>query len=207
MVPRRSRARPNETENVTQNLARLMKRSPSTALPSCSTSACCCGAFSSGGFAKAESAEILTATNNVRWVRSKQPPTPILEKKLRILFVGDVVGRTGRDAIQRHLPSCIANWRIDLCIVNGENAADEGFGITRANYDEIVEAGADAVTLGNHSWNRREALSFIDSTPRLVRPINYLSGTPGQGAARIDTKSGKRLGRLCGTLFGRRRRR
>src|SRR5262249_13635281 len=81
-------------------------------------------------------------------------------------------------------------------------AADQGFGITRANYEEIVAAGADAVTLGNHSWNRRETLSFIESCPRLVRPINYLPGTPGRGAVRIDTKSGKRalivnaLGRL-----------
>ena len=121
---------------------------------------------------------------------------------MRILFVGDVVGKSGRDAIRMHLPGCIANWQIDLCVVNGENAADEGFGITQTNYDEIISAGADAVTLGNHSWHRREALSFIEHAPRLIRPINYLSGTPGQGATRIDTKSRKRalvinaLGRL-----------
>lgn len=121
---------------------------------------------------------------------------------MRILFVGDVVGKTGREAIREHLPRCLADWCIDLCVVNGENAADQGFGITQANYEEIVAAGADAVTLGNHSWNRRESLSFIESCPRLVRPINYLPGTPGKGAVRIDTKSGKRtlvinaLGRL-----------
>jgi len=121
---------------------------------------------------------------------------------MRILFVGDVIGRAGRQAIQTHLPSCISRWKVDLTIVNGENAADAGFGITRPIYDEILAAGADAVTLGNHSWNRKEALQFIDDCPRLVRPINYLAGTPGTGAVLIEAKNGRRalvinaLGRL-----------
>jgi len=121
---------------------------------------------------------------------------------MRILFVGDVIGRAGRQAIRTHLPSCISRWRVDLTIVNGENAADAGFGITRPIYDEILAAGADAVTLGNHSWNRKEALQFIDDCPRLVRPINYLAGTPGTGAVQIEAKNGRRalvinaLGRL-----------
>ena len=121
---------------------------------------------------------------------------------MRILFVGDVIGRAGRQAIRTHLPSCISRWRVDLTIVNGENAADAGFGITRPIYDEILAAGADAVTLGNHSWNRKEALQFIDDCPRLVRPINYLTGTPGTGAVLIEAKNGRRalvipaLGRL-----------
>ena len=121
---------------------------------------------------------------------------------MRILFVGDVVGRAGRQAIQTHLPDCINRWKVDLTIVNGENAADAGFGITRPIYDEILAAGADAVTLGNHSWSRKEALQFIDECPRLVRPINYLAGTPGKGSALIETRNGRRalvinaLGRL-----------
>jgi len=121
---------------------------------------------------------------------------------MRILFVGDVIGRAGRQAIRTHLPSCISRWRVDLTIVNGENAADAGFGITRPIYDEILATGADAVTLGNHSWNRKEALQFIDDCPRLVRPINYLAGTPGTGAVLIEAKNGRRalvinaLGRL-----------
>lgn len=121
---------------------------------------------------------------------------------MRILFVGDVIERVGRQAIRTHLPSCISRWRVDLTIVNGENAADAGFGITRPIYDEILAAGADAVTLGNHSWNRKEALQFIDDCPRLVRPINYLAGTPGTGAVLIEAKNGRRalvinaLGRL-----------
>lgn len=121
---------------------------------------------------------------------------------MRILFVGDVVGKVGREAIRTYLPGCISQWRIDLCVVNGENAADQGFGITQPIYEELLAAGADAVTLGNHSWNRREALQFIEDAPRLIRPINYLSGTPGRGAALIETKTGGRalvinaLGRL-----------
>ena len=121
---------------------------------------------------------------------------------MRILFVGDVVGRAGRQAIRTHLPNCISRWKVDLTIVNGENAADAGFGITRPIYDEILATGADAVTLGNHSWNRKEALQFIDDCPRLVRPINYLAGTPGTGAVLIEAKNGRRalvinaLGRL-----------
>ncbi len=120
---------------------------------------------------------------------------------MRILFIGDVVGRSGRDAIARYLPAAITDWKIDLAIVNGENSAG-GFGITEAIYNEFIDAGADAVTLGNHSWNQKEALVFIERAPRLIRPINYMPGTPGRGAALIDTKSGARalvinaLGRL-----------
>jgi metallophosphoesterase (TIGR00282 family) len=120
---------------------------------------------------------------------------------LRILFIGDVVGRSGRDAIVEHLPTAIADWKIDLAIVNGENAAG-GFGITEAIYNDFIDAGADAVTLGNHSWNQKEALVFIERAPRLVRPINYMPGTPGRGAALIETRNGQRalvinaLGRL-----------
>ena len=120
---------------------------------------------------------------------------------MRILFIGDVVGRTGRDAIVEHLPKAIADWKIDLAVVNGENAAG-GFGITEAIYNDFIDAGADAVTLGNHSWNQKEALVFIERAPRLVRPINYMPGTPGRGAALIETRNGQRalvinaLGRL-----------
>ena len=110
---------------------------------------------------------------------------------MRILFVGDVVGRSGRDAIMEHLPKAIADWKIDLTVVNGENSAG-GFGITEAIYNELLDAGADAITLGNHAWDQREALVFIERAPRLVRPLNYPAGTPGRGAALVETKNGKR---------------
>ncbi|HZT26634.1 MAG TPA: TIGR00282 family metallophosphoesterase [Pseudolabrys sp.] len=110
---------------------------------------------------------------------------------MRILFVGDIVGRAGRTIVLDRLPSLIADWRLDFVVVNGENAAG-GFGITEVIYNELVEAGADAITLGNHAWDQREALVFIERAPRLIRPINYPSGTPGRGAALIETKNGKR---------------
>jgi 2',3'-cyclic-nucleotide 2'-phosphodiesterase len=111
---------------------------------------------------------------------------------MRILFVGDVVGRTGRTVVTERLPGLIRNWKLDCVIINGENAAG-GFGITEAIYKEFVEAGADAVTLGNHAWDQKEALVFIERAPRLIRPINYPAGTPGRGAALVDGKNGGRV--------------
>lgn len=120
---------------------------------------------------------------------------------MRILFIGDVVGRSGCATVSQLLPRLISDWKIDLAIVNGENAAD-GFGITEAIYHEFIAAGADAVTLGNHSWSKKEALSFIENAPRLIRPLNYIPGTPGRGSVVVETRNGKRalvinaLGRL-----------
>src|SRR6516165_1117144 len=119
---------------------------------------------------------------------------------MRILFVGDVVGRSGRRALLDRLPGLITQWRLDFVIVNGENAAG-GFGITEAIYGEFVDAGADAITLGNHAWDQREALVFIERAPRLVRPINYPPGTPGRGAALIETRAGAHV--LVVNVMGR----
>jgi hypothetical protein len=110
---------------------------------------------------------------------------------LRILFVGDVVGRAGRAVVLEHLPRLVSDWSLDLVVVNGENAAG-GFGITEAIYQEFLDAGADAVTLGNHAWDQREALVFIERAPRLIRPANFPRGTPGRGAALVETKKGQR---------------
>jgi len=108
---------------------------------------------------------------------------------MRILFIGDIVGRSGRTILLNHMPKLIAEWRLDLVVVNGENAAG-GFGITESIYNDFIDAGADAITLGNHAWDQREALVFIERAPRLIRPINFPPGTPGRGAAMIDTKNG-----------------
>ena len=83
------------------------------------------------------------------------------------------------------LPGLVRDWKLDLVVVNGENAAG-GFGITEAIYHELLEAGADAITLGNHSWDQREALVFIERAPRLIRPANFPPGTPGRGAGSIE---------------------
>ena len=109
---------------------------------------------------------------------------------MRILFIGDVIGRSGRTIVNARLPGLIAEWKLDLVVVNGENSAG-GFGITEVIYNELIDAGADAVTLGNHAWDQREALVFIERAPRLIRPVNYPKGTPGRGAALVETKNGK----------------
>ena len=119
---------------------------------------------------------------------------------MRILFVGDVVGKSGRTAIAEHLPKLRADFALDLVIVNGENAAG-GFGITEPIYNEIIDAGADVISGGNHSWDQREALVFIERAPRLIRPHNYPVGTPGRGMVLIETKNGARV--LVLNLMGR----
>src|SRR5208283_1557804 len=119
---------------------------------------------------------------------------------MRLLFVGDVVGRSGRAAVAPQAPLLRARWRLDFVIVNGENAAG-GFGLTEAIFEEFLAAGVDAVTLGNHAFDQREALVFIERQPRLVRPANYPSGTPGRGAAIIENARGARL--LIVNLLGR----
>ena len=111
---------------------------------------------------------------------------------MRILFVGDVVGRSGRTVVYERLPGLIRDWKIDFVVINGENAAG-GFCITEVIYNELVEAGADAITLGNHAWDQKEALVFIERAPRLIRPLNYPAGTPGRGAALCETKAGVRV--------------
>ena len=111
---------------------------------------------------------------------------------MRILFVGDVVGRTGRTVVTERLAGLVRDWKLDCVVVNGENAAG-GFGITETIYNEFIEAGADAITLGNHAWDQKEALVFIERAPRLIRPVNYPAGTPGRGAALIDAKNGGRV--------------
>lgn len=111
---------------------------------------------------------------------------------MRFLFLGDVVGRPGRIAVQERLPGLRKDWSLDCVVINGENAAG-GFGITEAICDELLAAGADAVTLGNHSWDQREALVFIERQDRLVRPANYPKGTPGRGATVIEARNGARV--------------
>ncbi len=108
------------------------------------------------------------------------------------MFLGDVVGRSGRDAVARHLPGLREQYGPDIVIVNGENAA-HGFGITEDIYHGLRDAGADVVTLGNHAFDQREALVFIEREERLIRPANWVKGCPGQGSVIVPTASGKRV--------------
>lgn len=108
---------------------------------------------------------------------------------MRLLFLGDVVGRTGRTAVISHLPELRERYKLDFVVVNAENSAG-GFGITEAIAGELLAAGADVLTTGNHVWDQREALVFIDRQPRLLRPLNFPKGTPGKGSGLFKARNG-----------------
>ena len=113
---------------------------------------------------------------------------------MRLAFFGDVIGRSGREGLVTHLPGLRRRLQLDFVVVNAENAA-AGFGITAKTAEELFDAGADCLTLGNHSWDQREALTYIDREPRLLRPLNYprLSHAPGRGAWMFDAPGGRRV--------------
>ena len=111
---------------------------------------------------------------------------------MKILFLGDVVGRSGRKAVAHHLPGLIARHGFDFVVVNGENAAG-GFGITEEIFDALIEAGADCITTGNHVWDQKEALVFAERKEQFIRPANYPEGTPGRGANIFTAKNGARI--------------
>src|SRR4029077_12668348 len=119
---------------------------------------------------------------------------------IRLLFIGDVVGRSGRAAVLEQVPLLRARWALDFVIVNGESAAG-GFRLTECMFQEFVAVGVDAVTLGNHAFDQREALMFIKRQPRLIRPVTFPPGTPGRGAAVIENAKGMRL--LVVNVMGR----
>lgn len=97
-----------------------------------------------------------------------------------ILFLGDIVGKPGREVVRRLLPALKSQYKVNYCIANGENAA-HGTGLTRDVADELLSSGIDLLTGGNHIWDKKDILDFIDDYPRILRPINYPPGTPGTG--------------------------
>ncbi|MBB4302998.1 hypothetical protein GGD81_002036 [Rhodobium orientis] len=111
---------------------------------------------------------------------------------MRLLFLGDVVGRAGRAAVLDRLPGLVDRYELDFVVVNGENAAG-GFGITEDIARGFLDAGADVITTGNHVWDQREALVFIAREDRLLRPVNYPAGTPGRGAGVYTARNGARV--------------
>ncbi len=108
---------------------------------------------------------------------------------MRLLFLGDIVGRTGRNAILEALPGIREHYNLDFVIINGENAAG-GFGITESILNDLIDAGADCVTLGNHAFDQKDTLVFIERHDRLIRPLNFPKGTPGRGAVMLKAKNG-----------------
>ena len=121
---------------------------------------------------------------------------------VRILFIGDIVGRPGRDLVKHSLANLVDHYAIDFVIANVENAA-AGFGITREVGDDLLEWGIDVMTSGNHIWDKKEALSYIGAEPRLLRPANYPAGVPGTGSYMGRTKDGQSLGviNVMGRVF------
>jgi len=109
---------------------------------------------------------------------------------MKILFVGDIVGRPGREALKNHLANILEEKAIDLCIANAENAA-AGNGITPRLVEELLSLQIDVLTSGNHIWDKREVLTYFDSQPRLLRPANYPPSAPGSGMFVGKTRSGE----------------
>jgi hypothetical protein len=121
---------------------------------------------------------------------------------MRILFIGDIVGRPGRQLIKTGLAAIVSRHEIDLVIANAENAA-AGFGITREIGEELLDAGVDVMTSGNHIWDKKEALDYIGIEPRLLRPANYPEGVPGNGSYLARTRDGRSVGvvNVMGRVF------
>ena len=122
---------------------------------------------------------------------------------MNILILGDIMGPSGREAIIKKLPGLIKKKTIDFVIVNGENAADPGVGITKKNTEEFFKAGADVITTGNHVWDQNETMEFITSEKRLLRPQNLPEGTPGNGFGIFNSKNNKKVAviNLMGNIF------
>ena len=112
---------------------------------------------------------------------------------MNILILGDIIGPSGRKVIIKELPDLIKKKKLDFVIVNGENAADTGVGITKKNTEEIFKAGADVITSGNHIWDQKETMEFIDSEKRLLRPENLIKGSPGSGIGIFKSKNNKKI--------------
>ena len=112
---------------------------------------------------------------------------------MRILFIGDVFGRTGRDLVRQGVPVLIERYAVDAVVANVENAAS-GAGITRETGDALLKAGVDVMTTGNHVWDKREALAYIGVEPRLLRPLNMSSAAPGRGAFVARLADGRPFG-------------
>jgi len=121
---------------------------------------------------------------------------------VRLLFIGDIVGRPGRDCVKQGLAALVDHHQVDLVIANAENSA-AGFGITREIGDQLLDYGVDVMTSGNHIWDKKEALDYIGVEPRLLRPSNYPAGAPGNGSYLARTESGVSVGviNVMGRVF------
>src|SRR5258708_29311975 len=111
---------------------------------------------------------------------------------MKVLFCGDIVGRSGREAVTKNVPRLRREWALDFVVANGENAA-AGFGITAKICAELHNAGVGCITTGNHIWEQRDIIPYIAQDKRLLRPVNYPPGTPGWGANLFETARGQKI--------------
>ena len=124
---------------------------------------------------------------------------------MKILFLGDVMGRAGRQAIIDHLPSLKADWALDFVVVNAENATG-GMGLSGGHAKLILDAGADCITLGDHAFDQKDMMQFIENEPRILRPVNYAREAPGLGARVFTATRGRKIlvAQVLGQVFMRR---
>ena len=122
---------------------------------------------------------------------------------MNILFLGDIVGSSGCEAVKKYLPKKIEEKKIDFVIVNGENAAKEGVGITEEVTNNLFASGVNVITSGNHVWDQKETLEHIDRENRLLRPKNMIEPSPGKGFGIYNSKNGLKVGvlNLMGNIF------
>ncbi len=115
---------------------------------------------------------------------------------MKVLLIGDIVGKVGRNVIRSLLPNIVSRYKIDLVIANGENSAG-GFGITEKVATELFSYDIDVITTGNHVWDKKESISYIAKESRILRPLNYPSGAPGTGSILFNTDSKRQIAVLC----------
>jgi len=122
---------------------------------------------------------------------------------MKILFLGDVIGLSGCNAIRHHLPQQIKKNKIDFVIINGENCSESGLGITEKIANNLFESGVNVITSGNHIWEQKETANYIEKEDRLLRPYNSISPTPGKGFQIYTLNNGKKIGilNLMGNIF------
>jgi len=111
---------------------------------------------------------------------------------MKLMFLGDVMGRSGRTALAERLPGLRTEWALDFVVVNGENAS-AGLGLTGDHARALLEAGADCLTLGDHAFDQKDMLQFIEAEPRVIRPLNYAKGAPGKGARVFTARGGRKV--------------
>ena len=111
---------------------------------------------------------------------------------MKIIFIGDIVGKNARETFLKKLPDIKNKYLPDIIVVNAENAA-AGYGLSKKIATQLLEAGIDAITLGNHAWDQKEMLSFIEECPKIVRALNYPSGVPGRGFYELQLQDGRKI--------------